>query len=359
MRDLVVRALVPIALLAAAAGPALAGSDLRRGTDGALELQLPVGPRGTALGGSAVGDVSGVEAIFWNPAGLADMSHTEVMFTHMNYFAGMQLNYAAVATKLGNFGSLGFNAKVLSIGDVIVTTEDAPDGTGEILQPTFSVLGVTLARQFTDRVLFGGTMNFVNEQVASVSANGLAFDMGVQYLAGWKGLRLGMVMKNVGPSMEFNGPGLEVSLQPANGDPTQANRTYRSTTASFEMPSYFTLAGRVEATRTPQYTVSVLGAFQNNNFTGDVVRGGLEWSYRDMFALRGSWFGSFTSTSNLDSGEESTTFSSGERIYSGYSLGAGGQIRMGDNGHLRVDVAWLPVKNFFNDSFEVGVTMKF
>ena len=41
----------------------------RRGTDGALELQLPVGARGSALGGSVASDVTGVEGIFWNPAG--------------------------------------------------------------------------------------------------------------------------------------------------------------------------------------------------------------------------------------------------------------------------------------------------
>jgi hypothetical protein len=42
----------------------------------------------------------------------------------------MTLNYAAIAAKVGKVGVLGVHAKVLSIGDVIVTTEDAPDGTG-------------------------------------------------------------------------------------------------------------------------------------------------------------------------------------------------------------------------------------
>ena len=355
----VLRALAAAALLAATIGPAWAGSDLRRGTDGALELQLPVGARGAALGGAVIADVGGAEAIFWNPAGMASTERTEVMFTNTRYFADMKLNYAALVAKLGNFGVLGLNAKVLSIGDVIVTTEDAPDGTGQILSPTFSVLGVSLARQFTDRVRFGGTVNYVNESIASVSATGVAFDLGVQYMTDWRALRFGMVMKNVGPSMAFDGPGFESSIQPPDADPTAANRTFRATSASFEMPSFFTLAASADAMRSPRYRVTVMGAFQNNNFTGDVIRAGAEWAYRDVFALRGAWFGSFSSTVDLDSGEEVSHFSSGERIYSGYSLGAGASMRMGDTGHIGVDVAWRPVKEFFDDTIEVGLKLTF
>ena len=65
-------------------------------------------------------------------AGLAGLQKTEATFSHTQYFADQKLNYAAVGTNLGGFGTLGFNAKILSIGDVIVTTEDAPEGTGEI-----------------------------------------------------------------------------------------------------------------------------------------------------------------------------------------------------------------------------------
>lgn len=353
------RALAPIALLVLGAGSAWAGSDLRRGTDGALELQLPVGARGSALGGAVIGDVSGVEAIFWNPAGLANTEHTEVMFTNTRYFADMKLNYIGVVTKVGSFGDLGFNAKVLSIGDVIVTTEDSPDGTGEILSPTFSVLGMSWARQFTDRVLFGLTGNYVNERIANVSASGMAFDFGVQYVTGWNGLKFGMVIKNIGPSMEFGGPGFEANLPPPGSDPTASNRTFRATSAEFEMPSFFSLAATVDAIKNPQYRFSVLGAFQNNNFTGDVIRTGAEWAYRDMFALRGAWFGSFESTQDITTGEETSSFKSGERIYSGYSLGAGAAIRMGDTGKLGVDLAWRPVKDFFDDTIEFGLKLTF
>ena len=58
MRTNVVRALLGLALVAVAAGPALGGSEERKGTNGALELQIPVGARGTALGGTKIGRAS-------------------------------------------------------------------------------------------------------------------------------------------------------------------------------------------------------------------------------------------------------------------------------------------------------------
>src|SRR5262249_43429900 len=68
------------ALVALVAASAWAGSDGRKGTNGAVELQIPVGARSTALGAPSTSDVSGAEATFWNPAGLAGLDGTEVVF---------------------------------------------------------------------------------------------------------------------------------------------------------------------------------------------------------------------------------------------------------------------------------------
>ena len=354
----ILRALGLTALLALAASSAWAGSDERKGTGGATELLLQVGPRGSALGGGTTSDVSGVDAIFWNPAGLAGLEGSEVLFSHTQYIADMKLNYAAVAARAGALGVIGFNAKVLSIGDVIVTTEDAPDGTGEVITPTFTVLGLSWARQFTDRVNFGGTLNLVNEQVLAVSATGVAMDLGVQYDTGWRGLKLGMVMKNFGTTMEYGGANLEVNTLPPGSDPSAANRTLSFSTAPFEMPSFFTLAATYNLYQRADNRLQMLGAFQNNNFVGDSYMAGAEWNYRDMFALRGSWFGTVTSQIDANSSDESLQFDSGDDLYSGYAFGAGANVKTGST-RLSVDVAYRPVRNFFDDTVEVGLKLKF
>ncbi len=349
-----------LVLLAGVVVPALAGSNGRKGTEGAPELSIAVGPRGTALGGTVVGDVTGVESMFWNPAGLGTLAKTEAMFSHTQYFADMKLNYVGIATNLGGFGVLGFSAKVLSIGDVIVTTEAAPEGTGEIAQPTFTVLGLTWARQFTDRVVFGATGQLVNEHVLQQSATGVAFDFGFQYLTDWRGLKLGMVMKNFGPSMRYDGPGTEISLLPDDQDPSSQPRIFSTQSASFELPSYFTMAASMDVYSETAYRITALGALQNNNFLGNAMRAGLEWSYRDQVALRASYYGSFRGTMNTATGEDQSEFTGGDDLYTGLGLGGGFTIRTGETGKMGVDFCWRPVREgLFDDTFDLGLKLAF
>lgn len=338
---------------------AWAGSDERKGTAGASELLLHVGPRGSALGNSVTSDVYGIEAAFWNPAGLGRLESTEAQFSHTQYIADMKLNYAAIGVKAGAFGALGFSAKVLSIGEVLVTTEAAPEGTGEILNPTFTVLGMSWGKQFTDRVQFGATASYVNESIASAHASGFAFDFGVQYQTGWNGLQLGMVMKNFGPSMEFSGSDFEANLPPPDSDPSAGNRTFSSNSAAFEMPSYFVLGASYDLLNANQQRLALKSSFQNNNFEFDQLSGGLEWTYRTNYALRASYYGSFGSTTGANGEEGSIQFDGGDDLYEGFALGAGAKIGAGDSGHLGIDLAWRPVREFFDDVIEVGINFSF
>ena len=84
MRSLAGLALMLVALMGVGT-PAHAGSEQRKGTGGAGELRIPVGPRGTALGPGAVSQVTGIDALFFNPAGLAVMSGTQVTFSNTKY----------------------------------------------------------------------------------------------------------------------------------------------------------------------------------------------------------------------------------------------------------------------------------
>jgi hypothetical protein len=345
-------------LLACAASSAWAGSQERKGTGGATELRLPVGPRGSALGSPVVADVSGVEALFWNPAGVANMEGTEVLFSHTSYIADMDINWAAVAVNLKRFGVLGFQAKVLSIGDIIVTTEDAPEGTGEIIDPTFTVLGVTYARRFTDRVLFGGTLDYVNERIMESTARGLAVDLGVQYFTGWHGLKFGIAMKNFGPSLEFTGQDFENPLPAPGADPNARERIFSSESAAFELPSYFSLSASYDLLTQEHQRLAVLGSFQNNNFVGDNLTGGMEWSYKDRLALRGSMFGQYRGRATAVGGDSEAPLKFGDDLYSGYALGAGVKVPLGSDRRLGLDVAWRSVRDFFDDTLEIGLKLE-
>lgn len=65
-----------------------AGGGNRTGTGGAAQLLIPVGPRGIAMGEANLAVAQGIESIFWNPAGVANMQNsTSVMFSQYVIFS--------------------------------------------------------------------------------------------------------------------------------------------------------------------------------------------------------------------------------------------------------------------------------
>src|SRR5512145_1561131 len=80
-------------ILVLGSGLALAAGDDRLGTSGAPELRLPIGARNVGMSGANLGAVSGVESIFYNPAGIVgNDSPTEVMFSNTQFIADMAVN---------------------------------------------------------------------------------------------------------------------------------------------------------------------------------------------------------------------------------------------------------------------------
>jgi hypothetical protein len=79
-------------------------------TGGAAFLLLPVGARATALGQAGIADAGSGEAVFWNPAGLATLAHSEFAAHFSSTFASR--NTAAtllfVDRRLGTLGLTGY-----------------------------------------------------------------------------------------------------------------------------------------------------------------------------------------------------------------------------------------------------------
>jgi hypothetical protein len=310
-----------------------AGSSDRLGTAGAQELRIPVGSRATAMGGANVADVFGTEALFWNPAGVAYQEGTEAMFSHMKWLADVDVNYLGVATNLGEFGTLGFQAKVISYGEIIKTTVDRPLGTGETFEPTFAIVGATYSRIFTDRVAFGATANLVNQSVEQVSARGLAFDFGFTYDPLWQGLKFGLAVKNFGPQMKFGGEGFNVQNDVPGQEPGSEPKNFRSIPTEFELPAFVQLGLSWDAINRNLNRAVVTGSFQANNFSDDELRGGLEYSYDNTLFLRGGYM-----TSSQDN------------YMWGATLGAGITYDIGAT-EVAFDYAWMQTQWFDNTQF--------
>ena len=214
------------------------GQNSRMGS--ASSTQLLVVPSAKHLsGGGAAATATGMDATFWNPAGLA-MSENSVdaIFSNRQYFADIDNSFFGIATDLGDY-KMGVSVRTFNIGDIDETTVFHPDGTGQVFTPNFSILGATFARKLSDNTSVGINANLIREGFGRVAATGVAYDLGVQYkgLLGREGLDVGFAMKNFGSPMKYDGEGLGVMASPVDGD--RPVEYYKIDAAAFDLPFVF------------------------------------------------------------------------------------------------------------------------
>ena len=101
---LVLGVLVSVPLLA----PRATAQD-KVGTAAAEFLNIPVGPRATAMGGAFGAIADDLSAVYWNPAGLARINGGRLAFEYASWLEGLAFNPASVAA------STGFGPVALSI----------------------------------------------------------------------------------------------------------------------------------------------------------------------------------------------------------------------------------------------------
>ena len=156
------------------------GQNSRMGS--ASSTHLLVVPSGKHLSGRCAAETAtGMDATFWNPAGLA-MSENSVdaIFSNRQYFADIDNSFFGIATDLGDY-KMGVSVRTFNVGDIDETTVFYPDGTGQVFTPNFSILGATLARKLSDNTSVGLNANLIREGFGRVAATGVAYDLGVQY----------------------------------------------------------------------------------------------------------------------------------------------------------------------------------
>ena len=327
-----------------------AGGKKRAGTAAAPELTIPLGARYLGSGGSALAVATGLESIYWNPAGV-DRSpfDANALFSYRSYIADINVAFAGVSGKF-DFGSIALSLRSFGIGDIPVTTESAPDGTGEIITPNFFVLGVTYSKILSERTSIGVTVNLINEAFGRVSSSGVSFDMGVQYqnLAGVQGLGVGVTVKNIGPAMRYDGPALY-----RQAEETQSARGityYKVGAAEFDLPSVFEIGLSYRHALSDQHTLNFSSAYQNNNFALDEFRAGVEYSYQNLIQLRGGYMlqEAPIGVSNVETPQP----------FKNLVLGFGVNLAEAAGMNMVFDYAYVP-GNLFSDNHLISINLGF
>ena len=218
---LAMAALVALPLSALPAAPALAQ---KVGTTSFQFLKVMPSARATGMGDAYGALADGAEALFWNPAGVAGTRGHAVTATYIPYLVDTQVTSVGYAVSMGNAGRVGVQLQSVDYGELAETRTDRlgfdPDGTynpgltGSTFSPTAFAVGVTYARNLTERFSTGITAKYVTESLYDgaytgaggtfdTSAGAALFDIGIQYETGFRSLDIAMAVQNFGPEVAF------------------------------------------------------------------------------------------------------------------------------------------------------------
>ncbi len=268
-----------------------AGDKKRRGTAGATYLLVPTTARMTSLGNgltSGLSTLNGIEALSLNPAGLALNTGTSALFSRVNYVADIGINHFGVAQRFGN-NNLALTVTSWDFGEIPLQTEADPEISSLTWTASTVVVGVTYAREFTDRISAGVTTKLLSERIDDVSASGIAFDAGMTYVAGESGFRFGVSLKNFGPSMKYAGVGLTRQAKLPEQPPHANQQAVSIEAAQFELPSMLNFGVSYTREFGAGAIVTLIGNFRSNSFSQDQYSGAIELSYQNLFYVRGGY----------------------------------------------------------------------
>ena len=282
---------ISVVLLAMLLFPAnmFAGNEQRAGQAGASELLINPWARSSGWGEANTSCVRGLEGIFQNVAGTAFTKGTELIFTHTKLYvdADISMNAFGISQKVGESGVLSLGVQNIDFGEIDITTVDQPDGGIGTYSPKYTVITLAYAKEFSNAIYGGLAVKIINEAIPDLSASGVAFDAGIQYVTGsQEQIHFGIAMKNVGPTMRYQGDGLSFRGEVTS---TEVDLTVEHRSADFELPSLITIGGAYDINFAGNNQLVLAGNFTSNSFTKDQFHFGMEFNLKNMLFLRGGY----------------------------------------------------------------------
>lgn len=330
-----------------------AGNEDRAGQAGATELLINPWSRSTGWAGANSASVTGLEAMNMNVAGVSFTKRTEIIFAHTRWLvgSGTKVNSFGLTQKIGEAGVLGLAIMSMGFGDIAVTTVDQPEGTGSTFSPRYMNIGLSYAKTFSNSIHGGISVKIISETIANATAQGFAFDAGIQYVTrlGKKdnpltkdNLSFGIALRNVGAPMRFSGDGFSVRGLVSS---TGTSLTMEQRSAKFEMPSLLNIGITYVYRMSEAHRLSFAGTFTSNSFSKDQFRGGLEYGFKQYFSLRGGYV--------YEKGQ--TNAATRTTAFTGPTAGATVEVPFGKKGSsFAVDYSWV-ASNPFQGNHSIGV----
>jgi len=304
------------------------GGDFNKvGTTAAQFLKTEVGARALAMGGCFGALANDASALYWNPAGIAQLNQMELSFTHTQWIAGISHGFAGFVFPISDNNIFGLSFTYQSMDEMEQTTIEQPKGTGLYYDAQDVAVGLSFARRMISYIFFGLTAKMIHQSIWNETAMGFAVDMGLLLDTGINGIKVAMVMTNFGTDMQMDGRDLIRSYDQVPESASNPNTASKLSTESWPLPTNFRLSLTSDLMGPPhsfipntdnRITIILDATHPNDN--PEHYNAGLEYGLFDQYFLRAGYRG------NTD--EE------------GLTLGAGIRLPIADATDLSIDYAY-------------------
>jgi len=183
------------------------------GTSAVSTLKLDGAARPLALGGAYAAVADDANAVFYNPAGLAQIDRQQVFLTHTQWIADTRTEYAAYALPLGPQWTLGAGLNYVFTGD-ITRYDSTGNKTGTLTAGEgYGLIGAAYRAQ--EKFAVGANAKFVRQTADDMSASAAALDFGGLYMA--ESFRFAAAVQNLGTKMKLANESFSLPLTVCGG----------------------------------------------------------------------------------------------------------------------------------------------
>ncbi len=174
-----------------------------RAAETASFLKISPGARPVAMGEAFTAVADDLNALAWNPAGLARLKRPEAAFMHAELFVDTSYDFLGYAHPMrASLGTVSFG--VARLGHGTIEGRDENGGKTGGFDASDTALMASYSRGL-GALRLGGTFKFLESAIGGERARSFAMDLGLQRAVhlGGRPVQLGAALLNLGPGMRF------------------------------------------------------------------------------------------------------------------------------------------------------------
>ncbi len=266
----------------------ISAAQTKVGTSAAPFLGIAVGPRGVALGGAYVAIANDASALYYNPGAISQPGFSQVLVSHTAWLVGTKFDWIGVMLNLGDGNAIGVNVTQLNYGEEMLTTESNQNGGDATWTAADLAVGLSYARNLTDKFSIGGTAKYIQMKIWNESASSMAVDVGLKYKTDFNGLTIGMSISNFGADMRLDGKDLynNFDSKPAESG-NNATIVAQYKTEDRPLPLLFRAGISIDAFKSDELRFMIAADALRPSDSAEMLNVGGELSWRDMVFIRG------------------------------------------------------------------------